>query len=428
MYQYSNDAYNSADTLPHNRFRYNNNGPNHSETVGIGYYGVSRNSQIKGRKPDMATATATLGGSSLISPISPSSARPLDTSAEHSSYLWNYMHEGVDLSPQASQARVSRSNMKSPTRPLSEGSMLEAFSRSQMSSNQKPGSSSVPALGYSEYSPQSTEQSSHSFLEYPLLKKHSGVGSPAPQAPMSLRARWEQTHKAHGQDGVPMSHTPMMQQRSSDSITRSVRSNKDLSGDVQRQSDGEKPSRRYFANVATDQSPQSTLERDYNTYSTSSSLRRDPLSHRKLTNGSVRAVRDGSLNTSRRSLNISHSSLRSQAGKATLYGKGYGVHNSLVNMGLAALLSLIMCYLSVQLLFRVSTRQSTYLFSTDSVLTSNVSYADVSEVVVALTSIAIMLDLCCLLTCVLQGYFAAKLMKCKQGQERNQNALHFGQC
>jgi hypothetical protein len=414
MYQYSNSAYNkypsSAENLPHRRFRYDN-GPSQNETVGIGYYGASRSQQMEDREAPRAETSPT-------SPSSQYSHKPLDNSMENRSDSWNYMQADVDLSPQVSRSRLNGFNTKSPpTRPLSEGSVLEAYNHSQKSESQRHGSNSVPLLGYGEHSPQSTDQS---FTLYPSSRNQSNVRSPTVDTGkppvMSLRDRWERS-RLRSDDGTrsPQPSYTSRTQLSSGSVNQSTNLK-----DVSKQSNLDllNQSQSVFSHGELDRSPQSTMERKYNTYSTTSSLRRDPLSHRKLPNGVAKPVPDSSLTNSHRSLNISRLSLRSQSGKMTLYGKGYGVHNSLVNMGVAAVLSLVMCFLCTQLLFRVSARQSPTLVSLDSVLLSNISHGNVSEVVVALTSIAIMLDLCCLLTCVIQGYFAAKLMKCKQGQER----------
>ena len=146
------------------------------------------------------------------------------------------------------------------------------------------------------------------------------------------------------------------------------------------------------------------------------SLRRDPVTHRIIPNGSTRPLRDN-LSQSRHSINLSRLSLN-RIPKITLYGKDYGVYNSLISLGVQALVSLVFCFLGMQLLLRLSQRAAPGLPSSDSILQTNTSYNNVLHVTVAFSSIVVMLNLCCVLTCSLQFFFAAKLVKCPQGEER----------
>ncbi len=135
-------------------------------------------------------------------------------------------------------------------------------------------------------------------------------------------------------------------------------------------------------------------------------------------NGVAQPVRDNVLSQSRRSLNVSRPSLH--ASRVTLYGnQDYGVYNSLVNLALASLLSLLVAIVGLQLIFRLTSNQRTgWVNNTSSVLTSNTSYENTLEVAVALCSFVVMLDICCFMVCAIQIYFAAKLLKVPQGEER----------
>ena len=135
--------------------------------------------------------------------------------------------------------------------------------------------------------------------------------------------------------------------------------------------------------------------------------------------GSVRAVREGLMNASRSLSRLSL--LRNTAGTSrnlTLYGNDFGVVNSLLNLAFLACLSVILAFMSLQLLFQLDEQeQRAYPVSSGSVL-NNGSGLSVLEVGVALSTVVLMLDLCCLTVCAVQCFLAAKLLKCPQGDER----------
>lgn len=137
-------------------------------------------------------------------------------------------------------------------------------------------------------------------------------------------------------------------------------------------------------------------------------------------NGFIKPLDENKLSQSRKSLNFSGGSLNNT--RVTLYGsKDFGVRNSLVSLGLVCILSLVLAVIGIQLLFRLNTRQMTQVTTrslSNSLLHNNESYASTLEVAVALTTFVIMFDLVCLLVCSFQLYFAAKLVKCPQGDER----------
>ncbi|ELT96362.1 hypothetical protein CAPTEDRAFT_227312 [Capitella teleta] len=167
----------------------------------------------------------------------------------------------------------------------------------------------------------------------------------------------------------------------------------------------------------------SVLSSTYIDGSNPGSLRRDPVTHRKIPtnqqNGTV-PLRDANYNLSksRGSLARSHSTLSRVSRKVTLYGSDYKIHNSLVSLVFCSVLSLILAFLGLQLLLRLGTRDASGLVSTDSVLQTNDSFDNVRAVAVTFSSAVLTFNLCCVLTCSLQCFLAAKLMKCPQGEER----------
>ena len=151
------------------------------------------------------------------------------------------------------------------------------------------------------------------------------------------------------------------------------------------------------------------------------SLKRDALTHRKVTsviqpNGVARPVRDNGV-SSHRSISLSHFSLNRHPSKLILYGKGYGVHNSLVSLILISVLSFTIAFLGLEMLFRVNERTASERPTDDSLLSLS-AFKHVREVCVTFCVLVLLLDMGCLMVCTLQCYLAAKLLKCPQGEER----------
>ncbi|CAH1798053.1 unnamed protein product [Owenia fusiformis] len=122
-----------------------------------------------------------------------------------------------------------------------------------------------------------------------------------------------------------------------------------------------------------------------------------------------------SLSLSKRSLNLS---------RTTLYGKDYGVQKSLISLGLLAILSLVLVVLAMQLLFKLHARQELQDSGNSlpvgvriGILTETL-YSDLLEVAIVLTTVVLMLDMCCMLVCSVQCILAAKILKVPQGEER----------
>ena len=153
------------------------------------------------------------------------------------------------------------------------------------------------------------------------------------------------------------------------------------------------------------------------------SLKRDPVTHRKIPthqqNGTARHLRDLGPGTtsSRRSLSSSHYSLTRNPSRLTLYGRGFGIHNSLISLVALALLSLLLVAIGLQMVYRLNVRETTEGYFSESLLSSS-AYTHVKEVCIGFSTFVVMLDLCCFFVCALQFFLAAKLVKCPQGNER----------
>ncbi|XP_064620711.1 uncharacterized protein LOC135483652 [Lineus longissimus] len=142
-----------------------------------------------------------------------------------------------------------------------------------------------------------------------------------------------------------------------------------------------------------------------------------PLTPTHKMNGFVKPV---PLGQSKPSLSNSKPSLLSRAGsRITLYGKDFGVQNSLATLGLVALLALVFGVLGIQLLLKLShTATGSVNPSTLGGILNSSLYESFHEVAIALASVVLMINLSCVLVCVMQCYFAAKLVKVPQGEER----------
>ena len=168
-------------------------------------------------------------------------------------------------------------------------------------------------------------------------------------------------------------------------------------------------------------------------YSQSLTTPRDPVTHHNhrkpgnstTPNGSAKLIKDlqptNGIHQSKHSLDLSKTSLNnSPTPPQTLQinNKDYGAFNSLVSLIFISLISLIVAALAAQLLFRLNARTASGIYGDSQSVLSNKSYDTTQEVTVALTTFVFMLDICCLLVCSMQFFFAAKLTKCSQGEER----------
>ena len=149
-------------------------------------------------------------------------------------------------------------------------------------------------------------------------------------------------------------------------------------------------------------------------YSHSLPAARDGANHKqsKTPNGTAKPIGDHVNNgASKHSLDLSKSSSH----QLTFLGRNYGVVSSLVSLVFIATLALVIAFLAAQLLFHIT--DGTVDDVSDTVL-SNSSHDTAQGVTVALTTFVLMLDVCCLLVTSMQFFFAVKLVKCPQGDER----------
>ncbi|XP_071115788.1 transmembrane protein 221-like [Haliotis cracherodii] len=121
---------------------------------------------------------------------------------------------------------------------------------------------------------------------------------------------------------------------------------------------------------------------------------------------------------SRRSLNLSRQSLAS-ASRVTLCEKESSVIKFLYSLGLLCLASLILCVLSLQIIFSLGGAEVDFTPGTGATLINSTSvYESVLEVTVAMSMFVIMMDICCLMVCSMQCFFASKILKTPEGEER----------
>ena len=145
---------------------------------------------------------------------------------------------------------------------------------------------------------------------------------------------------------------------------------------------------------------------------------RDIMTHDKsyrivpLQNGSARPVRDENQNQSLR--DTSHVNVSEQ--KEALWtdardNDAAGIRTRLASLAVFSVLSLILALLAMQLIFslihQTGTPSNTFL--------TNSSYDITHEVAVAMACVVVMLDLCCVLVCAMQGLYAATLCACRHG-------------
>ena len=130
-----------------------------------------------------------------------------------------------------------------------------------------------------------------------------------------------------------------------------------------------------------------------------------------LQNGSARPVRDGGNQSLR---DASHVTVSEQ--KETLWTdapeNGTAIRTRLASLAIFSILSLVLALLAMQLIF--SLIHQTGSMPSNTFLT-NSSYDITHEVAVAMACVVVMLDLCCVLVCAMQGMYAATLCACHHG-------------
>ena len=135
-------------------------------------------------------------------------------------------------------------------------------------------------------------------------------------------------------------------------------------------------------------------------------------------NGSARPVHDGVHSQSGRSVhNTSHVNLSVQSTDKEVSwtdrgDNGSGIQPRLASLAVFSLLALVLALLAMQLIFSLLHQTGT---PANAFLT-NSSYMITHEVAVAMACVVVMLDLCCVLVCAMQGLYAAML--CNHGNPR----------
>ena len=105
--------------------------------------------------------------------------------------------------------------------------------------------------------------------------------------------------------------------------------------------------------------------------------------------------------------------------RGTLTSKEFGVEKSLTAMGILALIAIILSALSIVLLIQFNAMQSQELTDASMVgVAGSRWYADILDSGVVLASFCLALNLCCVVVSTGQSYFAAKMLKLPQGEER----------
>lgn len=360
---------------------------------------------------------------------------------------WDYMQAEMDLSPRTPQGHLSRSQIGS----YRESNTGTGHARIQSPSPNRIISRSPHSLK-DNYSTLSKEDNTPSRKSSSQVSDRAVTHEDIQQSVMSYRERWQRSRRdreslrlnrsssepnrgsndSHDSQSNGFHRDTGYRSRSYDFAdrNRSVLSSAGLDANqslnTNRSNNAEVINRSNLTNIT------SPTYMDYSIQA--GSLRRDPVTHRKIPtnfqNGNAKPIKDlnQNLSKSRGSLARSHSSVSRGSRKLTLYGNDYGVHNSLVSMALYSLLSLVFCVLGMQLLLRLSVREAQSLPTLDSVLQTNESYHQVQSVAVTFSSAVVMFNLCCLVTCSLQCFFAAKLIKCPQGEERSVNVLKANAC
>ena len=99
-----------------------------------------------------------------------------------------------------------------------------------------------------------------------------------------------------------------------------------------------------------------------------------------------------------------------------LFSARHGVQSSLVSLTLLTLASLALAFLATQLLYRLNDNQKEENSAISESLGS--SFETIQDVSLAIASFALVLDVCCVLVCSLQLFFALKLLRFTQGDDR----------
>lgn len=106
--------------------------------------------------------------------------------------------------------------------------------------------------------------------------------------------------------------------------------------------------------------------------------------------------------------------------RLTLMGRdSAGIEKTIAALGILALLSMLQAILAVVLLVRLDFKQDDFLNISNNVIEfDQYLYNNMLDSGMVLASFCIILNFCCIVVCTIQSYFAAKMMKLPQGEER----------
>lgn len=100
-------------------------------------------------------------------------------------------------------------------------------------------------------------------------------------------------------------------------------------------------------------------------------------------------------------------------------GRETGVDKTIAALGVLSILSLLQSILAVILLVRFDFKQDEFQNLSQNVIELDQGlYDSMLDSGMVLASFCVMLNFCCLVVCMIQCYFAAKMMKLPQGEER----------
>ncbi|XP_022238479.1 uncharacterized protein LOC111085209 [Limulus polyphemus] len=113
----------------------------------------------------------------------------------------------------------------------------------------------------------------------------------------------------------------------------------------------------------------------------------------------------------------------------------HGIYHTLASLALLCLLALMMAFLALFFLQKIGpltlNMGNGKSFSTESpkkIVVGSEEFITVYQVSVALSTLTVSLNLCCLFVCSIQFLFAIKLMKAPQGEERTNKFLKRSSC
>ncbi|XP_077869986.1 uncharacterized protein LOC144362808 [Saccoglossus kowalevskii] len=109
--------------------------------------------------------------------------------------------------------------------------------------------------------------------------------------------------------------------------------------------------------------------------------------------------------------------------RLTLLGKDFGIEKSLAALGILSLLAMIVAVLAILLIFQLQGKEQNIILVSEehtyynAVVTEQV-YNNLLDSGIVIATFCATLNFCCVVVCSIQSYFAAKMLKLTQGEER----------